>query len=98
VSLVLEDAVDQARAFVEQDGTGYRFERQAGREIRPVVLSGLMRKVLEQAGVPGDKMTARQVERLVDAVSDHEGGERVFSFAGNTQVIVTRDGVTIGPG
>ncbi len=95
VNRVLDDAIDQAYELFEHKEDALSLPRQAGREVRAVVLSGLLRRALIEAGVPGDKMTANQIAALTKAVRDHEGGEREFTFAGNVRVTVTRDQVRI---
>ncbi len=105
VHRVLDDAVQEARGLVELevndpgavdpgvDGVG--FEREAGKRLRGVVLSGLLRGLLMDAGVSGDALGSQQVGRVVRAVGDGEGGERVFTFAGGVRVKVTRDRVLV---
>ena len=92
---VVDDAVHEAMQQVECEGEATRFKRDAGKRLRRVVLSGVLRRVLSDAGVPGDKMTARQVGRLVRAVCDGEGGGRTFTFAGGVRVTVTREWVRV---
>lgn len=95
---VLNDTIEGAQNIVElEDGTA-GFARDAGRQLRRAVLSGLLRELLANAGVPGDKLGARQVGQVVRAVRDVEGGERSFSFAGGVTVWVTRDRVRVGRG
>jgi tRNA(Ile)-lysidine synthase len=98
VHRVLDDAVEGALGVVDIENGTAGFDREAGRRLRRVVLSGLLRELLANAGVPGDKLGARQVGRVVRAVRDGEGGERSFSFAGGVSVWVTRDRVRIGRG
>ncbi len=98
VHRVLDDAVEGALGLVRREGEVVSMEREAGKRLRRVVLSGLLRELLTNAGVPGDKLGARQVGRVVRAVRDGEGGERLFSFAGGVMVWVTRDRVRVGQG
>jgi tRNA(Ile)-lysidine synthase len=95
VHQVLEGTIQQARAMVERDGDGFVFKREAGKQLERVVLSGMLRELLCEAGVPGDKLGAKQVGRVVRAVRDGEGGERVFEFAQGVRVVVTREWVRV---
>ena len=95
VHRVLNDAIDAALQQVEREGDTARFMREAGRQLRRVVLSGMLRKLLLAAGVPGDRMTAKQIGKLVMAVRAREGGERSFSFAGSVRVTVTREWIHV---
>jgi len=71
-------------------------DRVAAKRMSRAVLSGLIRRLLSDVGVPGDKLGARQLARVVGAVRDREGGERTFSFAGGVTLSVARDRVTVG--
>jgi hypothetical protein len=96
VHKVLDDAVEDAHRLIERDGTTAGLDRLAGKRLRRVVLSGLIRELLIDAGVPADKIGARQVARVVRAVRDAEGGERSFAFGGGVTVRVMRERVTVG--
>jgi tRNA(Ile)-lysidine synthase len=105
VHRVMDDAVQEARGLVGPgevnpeavgpgvDGVG--FEREAGKRLRGVVLSGLLRGLLMDAGVSADTLGGEQVGRVVRAVCDGEGGERVFMFARGVRVEVRRDRVLV---
>jgi tRNA(Ile)-lysidine synthase len=96
VHRVLDDAVDAVLKTIDRKGGRVTLSREAGKRLRQVVLSGLVRRVLSDAGVPGDKLGAEQLDRVVRAVMDKEGGERVFTFGGGVRLTVTRDQISIG--
>jgi tRNA(Ile)-lysidine synthase len=98
VHRVLDVAVASARAAVEREGDGFLIQRETGRRLERVVLSGLLRGLLEELGVPGDKLGAKALGRVVRAVRDKEGGERVFEFARGVRVVVTRETVRVARG
>ncbi len=98
VHRVLDEAVASACGMVEREGDGYAFKREAGKRFERVVLSGLLRELLAESGVPGDKLGAKAVGRVVRAVRDKEGGERVFEFARGVRVRVTREVVRVARG
>lgn len=98
VHRVLDEAVASARAVVVREGDGFLIKREAGKRLERVVLSGLLRELLEEVGVPGDKLGAKAVGRVVRAVRDREGGERVFEFARGVRVMVTLEVVRVARG
>ncbi len=98
VHRVLNDAIDDAKQLVEHEGDERWIDRVAARQMRRVVLSGLLRELLNEAGVHGDKLGVNQIGKLVRAVRDKEGGERTFGFKGGVCVVVTRDRVRVGRG
>lgn len=98
VHRVLDEAVASAHSMVEREGDGYVIKREAGKRLERVVLSGLLRELLVELGVPGDKLGAKVVGRVVRAVRDKEGGERVFEFARGVKVVVTREQVRVARG
>lgn len=98
VHRVLDDAIEEALRIVEIEGDEAYLQRDTAIRLRRVVLSGLLRELLVNAGVPSDKLGSRQIGRVVRAVRDGEGGERSFVFAGGATVWVTREGVRIKRG
>lgn len=88
----------EALRIVEREHGTAGFSRDSGRQLRRVVLSGLLREWLTDAGVSLDKLGTRQIGPLVRAVRDREGGERSFAFAGGVTVWVTRERVWIERG
>ena len=79
------------RDTVRAEGGTYVMQRDALTGLARVVLTGLLHRVLREAGVPKDRLTRRAVSPMVRAVRDGKGGERVFEFAGGVRVTVTRD-------
>jgi len=92
---VLDDAIQDARQLVQPCDDGITLDRAACRELRRVVLSGLLRALLIEANVPADTLNTKQVSQVVRAIRDTEGGERVFTFAGGAAVSVTREKVAV---
>ncbi|MEZ6191862.1 MAG: tRNA lysidine(34) synthetase TilS [Phycisphaerales bacterium] len=98
VHRVLDEAVASARAAVEREGDTFMLKRETGKRLERVVLSGLLRGLLEETGVPEDKLGAKALGRVVRAVRDKEGGERVFEFARGVRVVVTRETLRVARG
>lgn len=95
VHRVLDDAIQEARQLAKPCDHGVALDRAACRALRRVVLSGLMRALLIDANVPADTLNTQQVSQLTRAIRDTEGGERTFTFAGDTNVNVTRERVSV---
>ena len=95
VHRVLDDAIQDARQLAKPCDHGVALDRAACRALRRVVLSGLMRALLIDANVPPDTLNTQQVSQLTRAIRDTEGGERTFTFAGDTKAIVTRERVSV---
>ncbi len=96
VHRVLDDQIDMEMDLVERGDGVATLERATAMGMRRAVLSGLLRRLLLDAGVPGDKLGAKPVGAVVRAVMDGEGGERSFAFAGGVTVSLTRDQITVG--
>ena len=95
VHRVLDDTIRDARQLVAPCESGVTLDREGCRQLRRVVLSGLMRDLIIEADVPADTLNTKQINQLVRSIRDKEGGERVFTFAGGTTVTVTRESVSV---
>ena len=95
VHRVLDDAIQDARQLAKPCDHGVALDRAECRALRRVVLSGLMRALLIDTNVPADTLNTQQVSQLTRAIRDTEGGERTFTFAGDTKAIVTRERVSV---
>jgi hypothetical protein len=60
-----------------------------------VVLSGLLRRLLIQAGAKADRLGGRALHPVLRAIRDTTGGRRSFDFSGGARVIVTRGEVIV---
>ncbi|MFW6061088.1 MAG: tRNA lysidine(34) synthetase TilS, partial [Phycisphaeraceae bacterium] len=87
-----------ARAYaqlVREEAGALVLERAGARTLPRVVLTGLLRRLLCEAGVPRGRVTRRVVVPVVRAVRDRRGGERRFDLAGGAQVTIDGGRVTI---
>ncbi|MFI4859869.1 MAG: tRNA lysidine(34) synthetase TilS [Phycisphaerales bacterium JB063] len=69
--------------------------RDSARGLNPLILTQQLRQALIQAGASPDQIPGHALRPVLDAIKDTEGGERVFEFANQTCVIVTREQVTV---
>jgi len=95
VHQVLDGAIGDARQMVERDGGAAGFDRAGAKQLESVVLSGLLRELLTEAGVPGDKLGTQQIGQLVRVIKDGQGGERSLTFSGGVTAEVTWERVQI---
>jgi len=92
---LLDHAVDQAWALVREEQGGWVIGRDQARGLERVVLTGLLRRVLIEAGVDEDQLGGRVVGPVVRAIGDGKGGQRRFEMSGGVRVLVTRGGVRV---
>ncbi len=92
---LLQQQIDEAVTRVTIANDPVRLDRVAAGVLEPVVLSGLLRRLLRQAGVGGDRISSHSLAPLARAVRDRKGGLRYFEFAVGVKVEVTRDRVEI---
>jgi len=96
VHRVLDEAVEEVLKMIDHRGDQVTLSREAAKRMNRAVLSGLIRRLLVDAGVPGDKLGAAPLGDVVRAIRDKEGGKRTFTFADGVSLTVTRDQVSIG--
>lgn len=95
VSLLLDQAIDRAADRVLRQDHTWTLDRIDARTLQRVVLAGLLRRLLREAGAQADKLGTRGLLPLVRAVRDGAGGRRSFSFSTGVSVVVTRGTVEI---
>jgi tRNA(Ile)-lysidine synthase len=98
VCRVVDEAVAEALSRVRKSEGKSIVPRPEARLLPRVVLTGVLRRVLLDAGTGADHLGAAALRSATRAVRDHTGGRRVFTFANGVTVAVTRDEVTIGHG
>jgi tRNA(Ile)-lysidine synthase len=96
VAALLDRAVSAAENRVLRRRGRAEMHRTEARLLEPVVLTGLLRRLLGDAGVPPDRLGARAVRPICRAIRDHTGGRRRFTLHGAVKVTVEREKVTIG--
>lgn len=92
---LLTDAVDAAADRVVVTGDLRMLDRTDARTLRPIVLAGLLRRLLLEMGARPDRIGSRALSPLVRAIGDTTGGSRSFDFSGRITVLVTRQVITI---
>ncbi|MEX0886796.1 MAG: tRNA lysidine(34) synthetase TilS [Phycisphaeraceae bacterium] len=97
MSRLLEAEAARHEEHVTHDDHGrIMVDRTEARLMPTPVLATMLRRLLRNVGVPGDRLTRAAVAPLVRAVRDERGGERWFALAGGVTVRVTRREVAIG--
>ncbi|MCC6580988.1 MAG: tRNA lysidine(34) synthetase TilS [Phycisphaeraceae bacterium] len=91
---VVDLAVNRAWRAVEDHGFG----RDKARALPPLVLGGVLRKMLMREGVGGDQLGQRALGTVQRAIRDQQGGVRRFGFAGDVSVVVERETVRVERG
>jgi len=92
---MLGRTVDLAADRVSADAHSVTINRIEARDLPRVVLIGLLRRLLAEAGASKDKLGARTLGPIVRAIRDTQGGQRDFRVAHDVQIIITRDTVTL---
>ena len=95
---LVEQQIDQAQAGMVRGADPLTITRDDARLLDAVVLSGLLRRLLIQAGVGGDQLSRHGLKPIIRAVHDQQGGERRFSLSNEVQVLVNRESVRIERG
>ncbi len=91
---VLEEAIARAADRVTLADGQKVIDRAEARLMHGIVLIGLLRRLLTEAGIGRDRLGGRTLNPIVRAVRDTRGGERTFDLGG-AKVLVTRDVVMI---
>lgn len=68
--------------------------RLAARHMDALTLSGVLRRLLCDAGVDSDRLGGSVIGPVVRAARDRAGGERKFDLPG-AKVTITREAVTV---
>jgi len=95
VTALLEQAVARAADHVVVHEGIARLDRNDARSLPGVVLTGLLRRLLLEAGAKADQLGRRKLAALERAVTDRRGGQRRFELGGKIRVLVTRQAVDI---
>lgn len=82
--------VDRADQIVVMD-------RGEARLVARLVLIGLLRRTLIEAGARRDRLTNRTLMPLVRAIRDSTGGTRTFDLPGGVKAVVNRESIEIHP-
>ncbi len=92
----LEQSITQAATLfvTAEDGQACIAPRQALRDLPPVVLTGLLRKLMQVESQRTDRMGRRAMAPLLRAIRDTTGGHRQFMLAEHTWH-VTREQVRL---
>ncbi len=72
-------------------------DRRALAALPDAVLLAALRRACETAGVPGDRVSRRQLQQLAALLRDGRGGERRVRLAGGVQAVVTRERLVFDP-
>ena len=90
----------RATAEVESElarrhGGSFAYARSIARTTNRAVLGELLRIALIGEGVPAGRLTRNALLPVVAAAQDSAGGTRVFTFANDVQVTITREAISI---
>lgn len=69
--------------------------RQSARGLHPMLAAQVLRRMLERAGVPPDRLGRGALDALVRAARDTAGGTRTFDLADGVAVLIDRDVVRV---
>ncbi len=92
---LIESEIDQQMLLVTREDDAVTLDRRHTRVMPRIVLAGLLRRVLTDAGTDADRIGQRRLEPLLRAIRDRKGGTRVFEFSGGLHLTVTRDQITL---
>lgn len=95
VAALLDEAVARAADHVMVQGNTATLDRNDARSLPTVVLTGLLRRMLLQAGAQADQLGRSKLAALARAVADRRGGQRRFDVGRRVVVVVTRQAVRI---
>lgn len=93
---LIERTLDEAMQHVTRDSHGAMvIGRLAAREMDPLVLGGVLRRLLCDAGVDKDRLRRQVLGPVVRAARDRAGGQREFDLPGGAKVSITRDALVV---
>lgn len=92
---VLVEAIDDAVNWVDVEDNVAVIDRAEARSMPRVVLMGVLRRLLSDAGMSKDKLGRRNLSPIVRAIRDTRGGCRTFDLGAAGKVAVTRNEVRI---
>lgn len=92
---VVDLAIAAAADHVQREGATASFDRSDARTWSPLVLAGLLRRLLAIAGVAADRLGTRCLEPIIRAIRDSKGGTRQFQPGDGVQITVTRNAVRV---
>ncbi len=95
--LVQHDVQQQYARLVQRSADGLALDRRKASQLPRLVLTGLLRHMLHETGVPSDRLTRRGVTPIVRAVRDGAGGERWFDLRGGVRVKIEAKRVVTMP-
>ena len=93
--LVQSEIENQCERLIDASDDGWWLPRDEARRLPRAALTGLLGKLLHEAGIPGGRLTRRTVGAIVRAVRDRAGGERRFELTRSVRVVVLREIVRI---
>ncbi len=96
----LSDHLRGLAAWVESETQrctpqGDSLDRATARRMFPLLLSAVLRRMIERSGVGADQISHATLDRLVRAAQDHHGGQRRFDLADGCSVVVTPDSLCV---
>ena len=98
LAALLDETVDDASQRMPRCEGDAILSRAEARALPEIVLGGLLRRRLGEAGASPDRTTRRTLEPIVRAIRDREGFQRKFNVNSGVHVLLTRDQVRIqGP-
>jgi len=92
---VLAEAIGNAVGCVDVGDGVAVIDRGEARSMPRVVLTGVLRRLLSDAGTAKDKLGRRNVSPIVRAIRDTKGGCRTFDLGAGGKVTITRTEVRI---
>ncbi|MEX0652840.1 MAG: tRNA lysidine(34) synthetase TilS [Phycisphaeraceae bacterium] len=97
VHRLIETEVSRHHERVDRNSVSATLDRGEARLMPRVVLAALLRRLLEELGVPRDRLGRRTMSPIVRAIRDRAGGQRRFELTSALRVTITRGEVTLGP-
>ncbi|MCC6680588.1 MAG: tRNA lysidine(34) synthetase TilS [Phycisphaeraceae bacterium] len=77
---------------------GDHLDRNVARRMFPLLLSAVLRRMIERSGVGADRISHATLNRIVLAAQDHHGGQRRFDLADGCSVTVTSESLSVQRG
>ena len=87
---VIQEAIEEVSNQLQRTDRTVSIDRVMARALPPVILNGLLRKMLIGAGARPDQLGRRALDPIVLAVHDDYGGCRRFDLSGGTRVTISR--------
>ncbi|MFA9477319.1 tRNA lysidine(34) synthetase TilS [Phycisphaerales bacterium AB-hyl4] len=97
VHRLIEAEVSRHHERVDRNSISATLDRGEARLMPRVVLVALLRRLLNELGVPRDRLGKRTLSPIVRAIRDRTGGTRHFDLTQAMHVTITRSEITLGP-